>query len=57
MAESYDVCFSFWKIGERESDALAAGASEEEAGGDPDSPELLNFFLTSSSATGSEIVG
>lgn len=55
--ESSDVCFNFWKTGEHESDALAAGSCEEEASRDPDSPELLNFFLTSSPATGSEIMG
>ncbi|KAK4828625.1 hypothetical protein QYF61_000077 [Mycteria americana] len=40
-----------------ESDALAAGSCKEEASRDPDSLELLNFFLTSNSATGSEITG
>ena len=45
------------RLGERESDALTAGSCEEEASRDPDSPELLNFFLRSSSATGSETTG
>lgn len=43
--------------GECESDARAAGSGEEEPSGDLASPELLDFFLTPSPATGSEVTG
>lgn len=40
------------RLREHKSDALTAGSCKEEASRNPDSPELLNFSLKSSSATG-----